>query len=33
LKIDGDVIYMNDVRYHTFIDEVTTYPLSKCSYN
>jgi hypothetical protein len=28
LKIYGDVIYMNDVGYHTFDDEVTVDPLS-----
>jgi hypothetical protein len=33
LKIDGEVTYMNDVGYLTFIDEVTTDPLSNCSYN
>jgi hypothetical protein len=28
LKIDGDVTYMNDDGYHTFVDEVTVDPLS-----
>jgi hypothetical protein len=28
LKIDGEVTYMNDVEYYTFIDEVTADPLS-----
>jgi hypothetical protein len=28
LKIDGEVTYINDVRYHTFIDEVMVDPLS-----
>jgi hypothetical protein len=28
LKIDGEVTYMNDVEYHTFINEVTADPLS-----
>jgi hypothetical protein len=25
--------YMNDIRYHTFLDEVTTDTLYRCSYN
>jgi hypothetical protein len=33
LKINGEVTYMNDVGYYTFVDEVTVDPLSKCSYN
>jgi hypothetical protein len=28
LKIDAEVTNMNDVGYHTFVDEVTTDPLS-----
>jgi hypothetical protein len=28
LKIDGEVTYINDGGYHTFIDEVTADPLS-----
>jgi hypothetical protein len=28
LKIDGEVTYMNDVKDHTFVDEVTADPLS-----
>jgi hypothetical protein len=32
LKIDGDVTYMNDVGYLTFVDEVIADPLSKSSY-
>jgi hypothetical protein len=32
LKIDKDITYMNDVGYHTFLNEVTVDPLYKCSY-
>jgi hypothetical protein len=31
-KIDRDVTYMNDVRYHTLLDQVTSDLLYKCSY-
>jgi hypothetical protein len=33
LKIEGQVTYMNDVIYHTFLDEVITDTLYRCSYN
>jgi hypothetical protein len=26
LKIDGEIAYMNDVRYHNFLDEVAADP-------
>jgi hypothetical protein len=31
LKIDGEDAYINDVGYHTFLDEVTTDPVYKGS--
>jgi hypothetical protein len=31
LKINGEVAYMNDVGYHTFLNEVTIDPVYKVS--
>jgi hypothetical protein len=33
LKIKGHVTFINDVGYHTFLDEVTVDILYRCSYN
>jgi hypothetical protein len=32
LEIDTEVVYMNNLRYHTVTDEVTADALYKCSY-
>jgi hypothetical protein len=33
LKIEGQVAYMNDVGYHTFLNDVIADTLHRCSYN